>query len=108
MSRSYKQHPIVKDNGKSKKVGKNLANKMVNTYIQRAVDGDMPMPQGSSYKKIYDSWKIADWTFRCTEQEWREKYYKYLNSPDDYEREYAARYTIDEWMQLWAKNYKNK
>lgn len=52
MSRSYKK-AVIKDNQRAKKIDKRLASK-------RARKSD-DLRNGGEYKKVYDSWNIADY-----------------------------------------------
>lgn len=70
MSRSYKKTPIIKDNGKSNKKDKRLANKKVRRYL----DDDEHIIRHKSYRKVYNSWDIADYICRWTEEEARKWY----------------------------------
>lgn len=58
MSRSYRKHLILKGSG-SKYVtfAKNQANRRI-----RRMKGEIP--DGNSYRKIYDSWNICDYSCR--------------------------------------------
>lgn len=58
MSRSYKKHPILKDNGKSKKYGKQLANRKVR-------HSELSGGKSNDYKKCYESWDVYDFRFYC-------------------------------------------
>lgn len=66
MSRSYKKNPIIKDKTKGMK---QIANRKVRNY-----NGDLA--NGSSYKKIFQSYDISDYSFRTT----YEDYLKYAES----------------------------
>lgn len=54
MSRSYKKTPILKDNGKSAKLNKQIANRKIrrNSY--------MIIPKGNLYRKYTETWDIND------------------------------------------------
>jgi hypothetical protein len=52
MSRSYKKTPVVKD-GRSGKSGKKFANHKVRNY--KGI-----IPNGKSYRKIFQTWDIHD------------------------------------------------
>jgi hypothetical protein len=56
MSRSFKKEKIVKDHNKGMK---QFANKKV-----RCSDD---IPSGNSYKKVFNSWDISDYSFRCND-----------------------------------------
>jgi len=53
MSRSYKHTPVNKDGNRSKKWGKNQANRRVRRY-------KYGLSNGMSYKNLYDRWDICD------------------------------------------------
>lgn len=55
MSRSYKKYPAGKAE-KSCKIGQRFANKKVRKYSH-------VIPNGNSYKKIYESWDICDYKY---------------------------------------------
>jgi len=61
MSRSYKKHPIIKDGGKSKKIGKKYANRKV----RRAKD----LVDGCMYKNVFCRYDICDVIIRWTYKE---------------------------------------
>ena len=102
MSRSYKKNPVVKDYNKGKK---RLANKKVKVMLKQNPDA---IGQNGNYKKAYEQWEISDWAFRMTEQEWKEMYYEYLNSPIHWKRHLAEETTLEQWMAEWKKTYKRK
>ena len=60
MSRSRKKYPAGQLQG-SKKYGKRAANKKVrrSSFVS----------SGKKYKKLYDSWNIADYKWYCTKPE---------------------------------------
>ena len=102
MSRSYKKHPIVKDYNKGEK---RLANKRVKAKLKQNPDS---IGQNNNYKKAYEQWEISDYAFRTTEQEWKDLYYKYLNSQKNWERSIVEKMTLEQWMIEWKKVYKRK
>jgi len=65
MSRSYKKYPCVKDRNP-------FAKMQANKLVRRTKD----IPNGKSYRKIYDSWNISDYVFEIT---WGEYWFKELN-----------------------------
>lgn len=89
MSRSRKKVPIMKDNGKSNKADKRCANKKVRSWLKSS---DEHIANRKSYRKIFESWDIADYICFWSESEAREYYQKredYLkkkgyNSEDDF------------------------
>lgn len=79
MSRSFKKHPIIKDNGKSKKKGKKIANRKVRR-------SKLSGRKSKNYKKYYESWNVYDFRF------YRDK------EPD----------MDDEYLNWWKKMYYRK
>lgn len=61
MSRSYKKHPILKDGGKSKRIGKRFANRKVRR-TKNLTDGCM-------YKNVYCRYDVCDMITRYTFKE---------------------------------------
>lgn len=94
MSRSYRKHPVVKDNGKSKKQDKTLANRIVRRKLK---DPEYDLADGKSYKKEYESWNIADYITRWTKEEAIKEYDE--NFYIDKERFP----TLDSWINFWEK-----
>ena len=106
MSRSYKKNPVVKD-GRSGKVGKRFASKKVRRY--KGI-----IPNGNTYKKLYESCNIHDYAFRETYQEHKKRFESdvkaYLNGglkydPRDTTKEYNRWWYDDNY---WSKCYKRK
>lgn len=56
MSRSYKRNPVWKDNNKARQYWKRQASKKVRHSI---------CCSGGMFRKIYDSWNITDFKYRC-------------------------------------------
>lgn len=89
MSRSYKKHPIVKDNKNGRKFEKRQANKKV----RRTTD----IPDGRTYRKVYWRDKIYDFVSHCTLEE-------YLQIDDRF-----IRYkTEQEKKNAWEKYFRRK
>lgn len=59
MGKSYKKHPVIKDNKRTAKLLKREANKKVRRYKHGIADG-------KSYRKIYNPWDIHDVVFYTT------------------------------------------
>lgn len=104
MSRSYKKHPIVKDNGKGKKKSKRFANHTVRR------DKDTPL-KGGNYKKMSESWEIADFVTRYSIEDAIDDWY------DEEMEHYAFPFkgwrhkkfkTLEKWIYYWKKNTINK
>lgn len=74
MSRSFKKQPITKD---SIKGGKRQANQVVRRYTGEIANG-------KSYKKLYESYDISDWSWRQSFQDYLAEYdadrHEYLNA----------------------------
>lgn len=116
MGKSYKKTPIIKDNGKSKKKEKRIANHTVRSKLKNNIDFELA--DGKSYKKVFDTWDIADYKSRWTEREARVYYYKHC-SPEFYSwqrdpYQSAARFkelypTVEIFLQkCWAPYHKRK
>ena len=95
MSRSYKKHPICTDQWTGKKLGKKWAN--------RRVRKDTEVYNNKQYRKLYDSYLIADYCSYWTEEEAR-KWYRLHK--DTYDRYYKDE---DEYIrEVWFPCYKRK
>ena len=55
MSRSYKKTPVCKDTDQD---NKKFANKVVRHYFD--------LPDGNTYRKVYNSYNIRDWVSKPT------------------------------------------
>ena len=110
MSRSYKKHPICKDNNKSKSIGKSIANDAVRSYIKKQMRGDedFTMPENRKYIKLYCQWEIADCVSRYSREQCIHDYYEFQNSPYRWKREMVKDKTLEEWLNDWKKYYKRK
>ena len=75
MSRSYKKHPWVTDGGTP---GTKYSKRFANKKVRRNED----IPNGGSYKKVYESWEIRDykwyWTWEEAKKDWEENKNYYL------------------------------
>lgn len=87
MSRSYKRNPVVKDSNRGMK---NCANRKVRRCTTDLKDG-------GSYRKVFCSYDISDYSFRNTWEEYRDTYFKLF--PD---------LTEDELRVKWKKTYYSK
>ncbi len=100
MSRSYKKHPISKDNGHSKKEMRTLANRTVRRRLNR--QEDYTIANGKAYRKEFDSWCIADYVTRWTKQE----------AIDEYEKsDYVSKEmfpTLESFLNFWEKCMRRK
>lgn len=95
MGKSVKKTPIIKDNGKGKKKDKALANRATRRKLK---DPDFSISDGKSYKKEYESYRIADYVCRWTQEEAIEEYNK-INSFID-KRKYP---TLESFLNYWKK-----
>lgn len=55
MSRSEKRTPIVKDRSRN---GQKYLKRQASKAARRS-----DIPNGAAYRKVYDSWRIHDWTW---------------------------------------------
>lgn len=102
MSKSYKKHPVIKDNGGSKKVSKNLANRRLRARNKKGVEiGD-----GGSYKKHYEQWDIADYTCRWS----KEDAIAFYNDPNVIGGNWARERfdTLEDFLAYWKKEMLGK
>lgn len=82
MSRSIKKNPVVKDGGKSKKKQKTQANRKVRRKLNNP---DYLLADGNDYRKVTESWGIADFICRQSKED-AIKYYNDHINPDFYMR----------------------
>lgn len=96
MSRSYKKHPYYTDGSAgTTKRRKNTANKKV-----RKSDD---IPNGSGYKKVFESWEIHDYFNRWT---WAEAKKFYESGGNEF---LLKRYpTLKEFFNYWMKCCRRK
>lgn len=69
MSRSYKKYPYWKIERSCKK-GKIFANNKVRSYLKSGKE----VSDGKSYKKIYESWAICDFSSSKSFEEYIKRY----------------------------------
>ena len=60
MSRSRKSIAVFKDNSKGHNFGKKYSNRMVRKALKEGFD----LPNGKTYKRLYDTWNIHDYVSR--------------------------------------------
>ncbi|MBO7079427.1 MAG: hypothetical protein J6W64_06420 [Bacilli bacterium] len=108
MSRSYRKTPIIKDNGRSKKSMKRIANSRVRTLVKNGED----IGNGGYYKKYFESWEIADFVNRWSKED-AIKHYEEMTRDggkkclwyDDFIKEYP---TLESYLNLWEKYMRRK
>ena len=99
MSKSIRKTPILKDNGRSKKQNRAIANRIVRRKLKNL---DYEIADGTAYKKEFESYNIAD-------------YVRYW-SEEDARREYATNQfidrnrfpTLESFLIFWKKCMKRK
>ena len=69
MSRSYKKYPQWKIE-RSCKIGKLIANNKVRNYLKSGKE----IPDGKSYRKLFDSWNICDCRSSKSFKDWKQRY----------------------------------
>lgn len=95
MSRSYKKTPVCKDNKKSSKGNKQVANKKVrNSKI---------VSSGKSYKKIYNSCDIHDYISRYSYEEFIIDFYKNLSYYEIGRNNYYPSFTENDWFHSYKR-----
>ena len=102
MSRSYRKNPIVKDNGKSKKEMKSLANRKVRRKLN---DPDFNMADGKAYKKEFESWDIADFISRWTKEDAINEYESKSKKYRWFKEEWP---TLEDYLNYWEKTMHRK
>ena len=98
MGKSKKKIPIVKDNGKSKKRDKAIANRIVRSRLK---DPDFVIANGNAYKKEFESYNIADYVAYWT----KEDAIRYYNTNEWVKDKYP---TLESWLINWEKTMLNK
>lgn len=93
MSRSYKKHPICSNYYADKKFAKRQANKKI-----RSTD---EISNGKQYRKISESWNIADYHLYWTEKEARAWYRKNPHLQSKYKNE--DEYIKEEWFPYFKR-----
>ena len=105
MSRSYKKYPSVKAR-KSGKFTKKLYNKRI-----RRISTDIDLPKHRGFKKISNSWEIADYKLVEFKEDVIKQYYASqrdkLHNVDNFVNSYDNE-TLDEVLSEWKKFYKCK
>lgn len=106
MSRSYRKFPKVRVYyGKSGKYGRKRANKKV-----RKLPLDYYIPNGRSFKKVFNSCEIYDYSFTQFKEweikEWEQEEVEILNGIDSWKRKYHT--SLEECLGDWKKTYKCK
>ena len=98
MSRSYRKHPILKDNGKSAKAMKKCANRKV-----RRTDFDDLPQKGSKFKRYFPQYDIHDyvcyWSWKEAKRQWE------TSSISWYKDRFP---TLKEFFAYWVKSMKCK
>ena len=102
MSRSYRKNPIIKDNGKSKKEMKSLANRKVRRKLN---DSDFNISNGKAYKKEFESWDIADFISRWTKEDAIKEYESKSKKYRWFKEEWP---TLDDYLNYWEKTMHRK
>lgn len=102
MSRSYKKTPIIKDNGKSKKVAKTFAVRKTRRKLKNL---DYEIADGKSYKKEFESWEIADYITRWTKEDALKEYESKSKKYCWFREEWP---TLEDYLNYWYKCMKRK
>ena len=102
MSKSYRKNPIVKDNGKSKKEMKSLANRKVRRKLN---DPDFNIADGKAYKKEFESWDIADFISRWTKEDAIKEYESKSKKYRWFKEEWP---TLDDYLNYGEKTMHRK
>lgn len=85
MSRSRKKSNVYKDRHRNHHdFFKRLGNKAVRKYAD-------PIPNGNSFKKLYLSWNISDYSFSYTWEEWTYFYGESQDARNQWEKWYLRK-----------------
>lgn len=96
MSRSFKKHPWVTDGGTpSTKNSKRFANKKVRH--------NKDVPNGGSYKKVYEPWDIRDYKYMWT---WPEAKRQWEEGDNDYLKKHYP--TLKSYYRYWLRCTRGK
>ena len=106
MSRSYKKFPQVRAYyGKSGKIARNFANRKI-----RRLPLDYDIPNGRSFKKLYETSEIWDYAFTQFKeweiQEWEETEARIKNGIHSWKARYHT--SLKETLTDWKKTYIRK
>ena len=103
MSKSYKKTPWCGDyKGKKKK---RIANKAIR---QKLKNFDLII-QNNEYKKLYCSWNICDYGWRCTwETYWKNELKNYIWISTKFPNKKYKKPDKKECYRKWLKYYRNK
>lgn len=99
MGKSRKKTPVIKDNGRSKKKNKTIANKTVRSKLK---DPEFSIANGNAYKKEFESYNIADYVCYWTKEE---AIHQYETSTWINKKQYP---TLESWLTYWRKCVINK
>lgn len=102
MSRSYKKNPVIKDNGKSKKSQKNIANRRLRSKLRQGEE----LASGGHYKKHFEQYDIADYICRWT----REQAIAYYNNEHIRGGNWAREHfdTLEDFLKYWKQHMLKK
>ena len=105
MARSYKKHPVVKDNSGGMKA---VANRKVRRILKQNLNLDVA--DGNAYRKLFNSWDISDWCFRETWREYQACAERYRKEYENGVCRYGYRMRLYDDMSYWQwyKMYKRK
>lgn len=95
MSRSYKKHAGVKD----------PANKEMKKFANKKVRHSNDVPNGKSYKKMFESYNISDFNWLYS---WNECLATWEKSKKDMYNPYSHIKTKKELYRYWVTTYKRK
>lgn len=107
MSRSYRKNPVIQDNKRhSKKWARGQANRRVRHY-------KLFLPDGATFKKLYQQWDICDYRHRMTVNDWLERWSEWyhtdglimLGGIPWYRSQNWYGTTIQNAMSKWRKQY---
>jgi len=102
MSRSYKKTPVVKD---KEGVSKSMVSRIIRRKSKKV---NSEIPNGSAYKKYFDSWEIHDQICHWSKEQAIAYYNGMLNSAEDSYIKTDYKDLEDFLKKEWEKHFKRK
>ena len=98
MSRSYKKNPIITD-------GRTPTVKRMKRIANKKVRHTKNLPNGKSYKKVFETYDIHDYISRWTWEEAKLAYFHFDPNGINWQKDYP---TLKDFYKYWRKYYFSK
>lgn len=98
MSRSYKKNPIITD-------GRTPTVKRMKRIANKKVRHTKNLPNGKSYKKVFETYNIHDYISRWTWEEAKMAYFHFDPNGINWQKDYL---TLKDFYKYWQKYYFSK